>query len=102
MATNIRTAFVSGTGTFVDSFTSVTVADTRIRAITIAPASQNGRGQVIITGTTVDAFGATIGNRIKLAVNDRLSFTLPDNGARFPGKIIVSAAGSIGTTIYYG
>ncbi len=100
--TNIRTAFVSGTGTFVDAYSSVTVANTRVRAINIAPASQNGRGQVVITGTTTTPFGETVGNRIKLAVNDRLYFSLPDNGVRFPGKIIVSAAASIATTIYYG
>ena len=46
--TNIRSAFVSGTGTFVDSLTSVTVTDTRVRSVNCV-----GTGIVVITGTSV-------------------------------------------------
>jgi hypothetical protein len=97
MATNIRTAFVSGTGTFVDSLTSVTVTDTRVRAINCV-----GTGIVIITGASTDPFGNTIGGRAKFQVNGSLYNELPDNGIRMAGNVIVSAASTISTTIYYG
>jgi len=97
MATNIRTAFVSGTGTFVDALTSVTVTDTRVRAVNCV-----GTGVVVITGTSTDPFGNTIGSRIKLQVNGDTYQDISDNGVRMAGNVIVSAASSISTTIYYG
>lgn len=95
--TNIRSAFVSGTGTFVDAFSSVTVADTRIRGVNCV-----GTGIVVITGTSTDPFGNTVGNRIKFQVNGSNYQDFADNGVRMAGKVIVSAASTISTTIYYG
>ena len=95
--TNIRSAFVSGTGTFVDSLTSVTVTDTRVRGVNCV-----GTGIVVITGTSVDPFGNTTGGRIKFQVNGDTYQDLADNGIRMAGKVIVSAASTISTTIYYG
>ena len=97
MTTNIRSAFVSGTGTFVDSLTSVTVADTRVRGVNCV-----GTGIVVITGTSTDPFGNTIGGRIKFQVNGSNYQELTDNGVRMAGNVIVSAASTISTTIYYG
>jgi len=94
---NIRSAFVSGTGTFVDSLTSVTVADTRVRGVNCV-----GTGIVVITGTSTDPFGNTIGGRIKFQVNGSNYQELTDNGVRMAGNVIVSAASTISTTIYYG
>jgi len=95
--TNIRSAFVSGTGTFLDALTSVTVTDTRIRAVNCA-----GTGIVVITGTSTDPFGNTMGARIKFQVNGNTYQELPDAGVRMAGKVIVSAASTISTTVYYG
>jgi len=101
MATNIRTAFVSGTGTFVDALTSVTVTDTRVRAVNCVVRGGAGK-KVVITGTSTDPFGNTIGSRIKLQVNGDTYQDISDNGVRMAGNVIVSAASSISTTIYYG
>ena len=95
--TNIRSAFVSGTGTFLDALTSVTVTDTRIRAVNCV-----GTGIVVITGTSTDPFGNTIGGRIAFQVNGNAYQQLPDAGVRMAGKVIVSAASTISTTVYYG
>ena len=95
--TNIRSAFVSGTGTFVDSLTSVTVTDTRVRGVQCV-----GTGIVVITGTSVDPFGNTNGGRIKFQINGSNYQDFADNGVRMAGKIIVSAVNAISTTIYYG
>lgn len=95
--TNIRSAFVSGTGTFVDSLTSVTVTDTRVRGVQCV-----GTGVVVITGTSVDPFGNTNGGRIKFQINGSNYQDFADNGVRMAGKVIVSAANTISTTIYYG
>jgi hypothetical protein len=95
--TNIRSAFVSGTGTFVDSLTSVTVTDTRVRGVQCV-----GTGIVVITGTSVDPFGNTNGGRIKFQINGSNYQDFADNGVRMAGKVIVSAVNTISTTIYYG
>ena len=95
--TNIRSAFVSGTGTFVDSLTSVTVTDTRVRSVNCV-----GTGIVVITGTSSDPFGNTNGGRIKFQVNGSNYQDFADNGVRMAGKVIVSAVNTISTTIYYG
>jgi hypothetical protein len=95
--TNIRSAFVSGTGTFVDSLTRVTVTDTRVRGVQCV-----GTGIVVITGTSVDPFGNTNGGRIKFQINGSNYQDFADNGVRMAGKVIVSAVNTISTTIYYG
>lgn len=95
--TNIRSAFVSGTGTFVDALSGVTVTDTRIRAINCV-----GTGIVQITGTSTDPFGNTVGARIKFQVNGDTFQEMPDAGVRMAGKVIVSAVSTISTTVYYG
>ena len=94
--TNIRSAFVSGTGTFVDSLTSVTVTDTRVRSVNCV-----GTGIVVITGTSADPFGNTNGGRIKFQVNGNNYQDFADNGVHKNGKIIVSAEATIYNTIYY-
>lgn len=99
--TNLRTAFVSGTGTFLDSITSVTVTDTRVRAVKCVVNGGAG-ANVIITGTSTDPFGNTNGGRIRFQIHQDSYQEFPDNGIRMAGPVIVSAAASISTTIYYG
>jgi hypothetical protein len=101
MATNIRTAFVSGTGTFVDALTSVTVMDTRVRAVNCVVRGGAGK-KVVITGTSTDPFGNTIGNRISFQVGSDTYQEFADAGVRMAGKVSVTADASVATTIYYG
>ena len=57
MSTNIRTGFVTGSGAVLDTLSSVTVADTRIRDI-----HYTGSGTFLIEGTEVDENGNTNSN----------------------------------------
>ena len=54
MATTLRQGFVTGSGAVLDTVTSVSLADTRIRSV-----FATGIGQFLITGTSTDAVSYT-------------------------------------------
>jgi len=99
--TNLRVAYVSTTGTATDATTGTVVKDTRIRAV-----QSTGIGVFTITGTSVDAFGNTVGNIIKFnntTAADASYQEYPDNGIRMAGTVTVDLPVSAATvTIYYG
>lgn len=101
MATNIKQGFVTGSGAVLDTTTSTTVADTRIKGITYS-----GIGTFLITGSETDAYGNTNGNNIKFVattVVDAGDIMIPDFGVKVVGPVKVSAPTSAATVaIYYG
>jgi len=101
MASNIRAAFVTGSGPLLDTATNVTISDTRLHTI-----QSSGIGTFAITGTQTDAYGNLQGNIIKYVnttavdVND---VYLPDLGIKMYGPVKVSAPTSAATTtVFYG
>lgn len=101
MASNIRTAHQVGSGAFVDSATSTTISDTRVKGITYS-----GVGTFTITGTSTDEYGNVRGSNIKFVgttASDAGDVMIPDFGIRMVGSVKVSAPTSAATvTIYYG
>lgn len=101
MASNIKQGFVTGSGAVLDTTTSTTVADTRIKGITYS-----GIGTFLITGSETDAYGNTNGNNIKFVattVVDAGDIMIPDFGIKVYGPVKVSAPTSAATVaIYYG
>jgi hypothetical protein len=101
MASNIRNAFVTGSGALLDSLTSVTVANTRIKGVTYS-----GIGTFTITGSQTDAQGNLNGNNIKFvgtSVADAGDIHIPDFGVKMYGPVKVSAPTSAATVaVYYG
>lgn len=101
MSTNIRTGFVTGSGAVLDTLSSVTVADTRIRTI-----SYSGVGTFLITGSQTDANGSTAGSNIKFVGTtavDAGSIDVADNGVKMVGPVKVSAPTSAATVaVFYG
>lgn len=101
MASNIRHAFVTGSGALLDTLTSVTVANTRIKSVTYS-----GVGTFTITGSETDANGNLNGNNIKFvgtSVVDAGDIHVPDYGVRMYGPVKVSAPTSAATVaVYYG
>ena len=101
MSSNIRTGFVTGSGALLDSATSVTVANTRIKGI-----YYTGVGSFVITGTQTDSYGNITGSNIKFvgtAASDAGDIMLPDFGIRTTGPVKVSAPTSAATvTVFYG
>jgi len=101
MASNIRNAFVTGSGTLVDSLTSTTVADTRIKGITYS-----GIGTFLITGSETDEYSNVKGGNIKFvgtSVVDAGNIHIPDYGVKMYGVVKVSAPTSTATVaVYYG
>lgn len=101
MASNIRHAFVTGSGALLDTLTSVTVANTRIKSVTYS-----GVGTFTITGSETDANGNINGNNIKFvgtSVVDAGDIHIPDYGVRMYGPVKVSAPTSAATVaVYYG
>ena len=101
MASNIRNAFVTGSGALLDSLTSTTVADTRIKGVTFS-----GIGTFVITGSQTDEYGNLKGNNIKFlgtSVVDASDIMIPDFGVKMYGPVKVSAPTSAATVaVYYG
>ena len=101
MSTNIRTGFVTGSGAVLDTLSSVTVADTRIRNI-----SYSGVGTFLITGSQTDENGSTAGSNIKFVGTtavDAGSIDIADNGVKMVGPVKVSAPTSAATVaVFYG
>ena len=90
MPTNIRQAFVSGVGRPVDTVSSVTLADTRIRGI-----FSTGIGQFLIKGTETDENNNVKGNIIKYVQTTAI-------GIRMVGKVSVSVPAGGTAAIFYG
>jgi len=101
MASNIRTAHQVGSGAFVDSITSTTISNTRIKGLTFS-----GVGTFTITGSETDEYRNARGSNIKFVgttANDAGDVMIPDFGVRMVGSVKVSAPTSAATvTIYYG
>ena len=101
MASNIRTAHLVGSGAFVDSITSTTISDTRIKGIVYT-----GVGTFTITGSQTDEYGNARGSNIKFVgttANDAGDIMIPDFGVRMVGPVKVSSPTSSATvTIFYG
>lgn len=101
MSTNIRTGMVTGSGAVLDTLSSVTVADTRVRGVFFS-----GVGTFLITGSETDENGSTSGSNIKFvstAAVDAGDIMIPDNGVKMVGPVKVSAPTSSSTvTVFYG
>ena len=101
MSTNIRTGSVIGSGVVLDTLSSVTVADTRVRGVFFS-----GVGTFLITGSETDENGSTSGSNIKFvstATVDAGDIMIPDSGVRMIGPVKVSAPTSASTvTVFYG
>ena len=101
MSTNIRTGAVTGSGVVLDTLSSVTVADTRIRSI-----YYSGVGTFLITGSQTGGNGSTSGSNIKFVGTtnvDAGDIYVPDNGVWMIGPVKVSAPTSASTvTVFYG
>jgi len=101
MATDLRVGFITGSGAILDTVSSVTVANTRIRDI-----HYTGSGTFVIEGVDVDNEGNTKGSNIKFVGTtnkDAGNLDLSDNGVRMYGPVKVSAPTSSATiTVFYG
>ena len=101
MSPNIRVGMVKGSGAVLDTLSSVTVADTRVRTV-----YYSGVGTFLITGSETDSNGSTSGNNIKFVATtatDAGNIYIPDNGVRMIGPVKVSAPSSASTiTVFYG
>ena len=98
MSANLRSAFLTGSGILLDITTSVTVADTRVRAI-----HATGSGVYQVVGTSTTPLGSIAGNIIKFGVSGSTDIYLSDIGVRMDGNITVSAPASASTiTVFYG
>ncbi len=101
MASPLKEGFVSGSGAVLDVTASVTVADTRIRAI-----QATGIGTFLVTGTTIDPYGTLQGNNIKFVLttaSDSIYMLFNDFGIKMYGNVLVSAPTSAATVaVFYG
>jgi hypothetical protein len=100
-ASNLRQAFVTGSGAVLDTVTNVSISDTRIRAL-----HASGVGTFLITGTSTDNRGNVTGTNIKFVLttnSDAGDLIFPENGLRMTGTVKVSAPTSAATVaIFYG
>jgi len=101
MATNIRSAYLVGSGVLVDATTSVVVQDTRIRAI-----YATGVGQFTLNGTSTTPLGNIAGNIFMFTVAtaaDHAWIEFEDFGLKVDGLVSVTAPVSASTiTVMYG
>ena len=101
MATTLRQGFVTGSGAVLDTVTSVSLADTRIRSV-----FATGIGQFLITGTSTDARGTVKGNNIRFVnttASDANEVYFSDLGIAMKGTVVVSAPTSAATiAVFYG
>ena len=100
-ASNLRQAFVTGSGAVLDTVASVSISDTRVRAV-----QATGVGTFLITGTSTDPYGNVTGTNIKFVLttaNDAMDLILPESGLRMTGTVKVSAPTSTATVaVFYG
>jgi len=101
MSTTLRQGFATGSDVVLDTATSVTVADTRIRGL-----YATGVGTFLITGTSTDPYGSIKGNNIKFVLTtacDASDIILPEGGLVMQGVVRVSAPTSASTVaVFYG
>jgi hypothetical protein len=101
MSTTLRQGFATGSDVVLDTATSVTVADTRIRGL-----FATGVGTFLITGTSTDPYGNIKGNKIKFVLTtacDASDIILPEGGLVMQGVVRVSAPTSASTVaVFYG
>jgi len=101
MSTTLRQGFATGSAVVLDTATSVTVADTRIRGL-----FATGVGTFLITGTSTDPYGNIKGNKIKFVLTtacDASDIILPEGGLVMQGVVRVSAPTSASTVaVFYG
>jgi hypothetical protein len=101
MATTIRQGFVTGSGAVLDTVTSVSLANTRIRSV-----FATGIGQFLLTGTSTDARGTVKGNNIRFVnttASDANDIYFSDLGVAMNGVVRVSAPTSTATiAVFYG
>jgi hypothetical protein len=101
MSTNLRQAYVVGSGALIDVTSSVTLADTFIRGI-----FASGIGSFLITGVSTDPYGNKVGNNIKFNLTtavDASDIILPELGVKVDGVVKVSAPTSTATVaVFYG
>lgn len=101
MSTTLREGFVTGSGVILDTATSVSVQDTRIRGL-----FATGIGTFLITGTSTDPYGNIKGNNIKFVLTtacDASDIMLPEGGLVMQGAVKVSAPTSAATVaVFYG
>lgn len=101
MATTIRQGFVTGSGAVLDTATSVSLANTRIRSV-----FATGVGQFLLIGTSTDARGTVKGNNIRFVnttASDANDIYFSDLGVAMRGKVLVSAPTSTATiAVFYG
>lgn len=97
----IYAAYASaGDTVMLDSYTSVTVADTRIKVI-----HATGNGTFIIDGTSVDDRGTKKGNIIKFFVPAAASasdIVAPDPGIKMDGNVSITIPAGGTLTVFYG
>ena len=89
MASPMKEGFITGSGPVLDVTASVTVADTRIRAI-----QATGIGTFLITGTSTNEYGTLMGNNIKFVLttaSDSFYMLFNDFGIKVYGNVMVSA-----------
>ena len=101
MTTTLKQGFVTGSGAVLDTLSSVTVADTRVRTI-----CYSGVGTFLITGTSTDDYGNVQGSNIKFVQttnSDANEIFFTDLGIRMNGVVKVSAPTSTATVaLFYG
>lgn len=101
MTTNIRSAYLVGSGVLVDATTSVPVADTRIRAI-----YATGVGKFTVDGTSTTALATKVGNIFMFSIStasDHAMINFDGLGLRVAGQVSVAAPVSASTiTVLYG
>ena len=101
MATNIRSAYLEGSGVLVDATTSVVVQDTRIRSI-----YATGVGKFTINGTSTTPLGNIAGNIFMFTVataSDHVNINFADFGLKVDGLVSIAAPTSASTiTVTYG
>tara|TARA_R100000664_G_scaffold2802_4_gene6731 strand:- start:4483 stop:4788 length:306 start_codon:yes stop_codon:yes gene_type:complete len=101
MATTLRQGFITGSGSVLDTVTSVSLSDTRIRSV-----FASGVGNFLITGTSTDARGTVKGNNIRFVnttASDANELYFSDLGIPMKGVVRVSAPSSTATVaVFYG
>lgn len=101
MASPLKEGFITGSGPVLDVTASVTVKDTRIRAI-----QATGVGTFVVKATSIDPGGARMGNNIKFvltAASDSIYMLYNDFGIKMYGVVSVSAPTTSATVaVFYG
>ena len=98
MASRLRTAFIEGSGTLLDTVVSTTITTGYIKQVIAM-----GGGLFDLTAVSTDPFGSTFGTKLKFDGTGGVQFEIPDRGAQIFGVLSVSAPASTSTimVLYY-